>query len=101
MSRDKKQKITLSAVGPVLPGTVSTAMAKCGKANCRCKTDPEFLHGPYYRWTGAIDGKQTTITLSEEEAEECLRRIKNWKKLQGKIALIRDQALARAPWNER
>jgi len=76
-------------------------MAKCGKKNCRCKVDPEFLHGPYYRWTGAIDGKQTTVTLTKMEAGECLRRIENWKKLQKKIALIKDQALQRAPWNER
>ena len=101
MSRQKKQKITLSISGPVLPGTVSTAMAKCGKKNCRCKTDPDCLHGPYYRWTGALDGKQTTITLSKEEADECSKRIENWKKLQEKIALIREQSLSRAPWNER
>ena len=101
MSIQKKQKITISVLGPVLPGTISTAMAKCGKKSCRCRTDPEFLHGPYYRWTGAIDGKQTTVTLTKTEAKECSRRIEKWKLIQEKIDLIRDQALQGAPWNDR
>ena len=101
MSRQKNKKIEFAAAGPLLPGTISTAMAKCGKKKCRCKSDPEFLHGPYYRWTGAIDGKRTTITLSEEEAHECSRRIENWKKLQRKIELIKEKALKDAPWNNR
>lgn len=59
------------------------------------------MHGPYYRWTGMLNGKQTTITLTKEEAQECAKRIKNWSRLQQKLALIRDQALASAPWTER
>ena len=101
MSREKKQRIAISVPGPVLPGTISTAMAKCGKKNCRCWTDTEYLHGPYYRWTGAIDGKQTTVTLTKNEADECSRRIERWKKLQRKLALIVTEALEGAPWNER
>jgi len=23
----------------------------CGKSNCRCATDPQARHGPYYEWT--------------------------------------------------
>ena len=101
MSRKKKQKVEISVTGPVLPGSISTAMAKCGRKNCKCRTSSEFLHGPYYRWTGAIDGKLTTVTLSESEAKECSRRIENWRKLQQEIDLIKEKALARAPWNER
>lgn len=97
----KKNKILISVSDPVLPGTISQARAKCGKKTCRCQKDPRFLHGPYYRWTGLINGKRTTITLTKEEAQECKRRIKNWKRLQEKIALIGEKALSRAPWNER
>lgn len=96
-----RPKITITVPGPVLPGTISTAIAKCGKANCSCQTDPARRHGPYYRWTGLMDGKQTTVTLTKREAEECSRRIKNWSRLQQRIALIRDQALASAPWKDR
>jgi hypothetical protein len=101
MSSHKNEKITISISGPVLHGTVSTAKVKCGKANCRCRTHADYLHGPYYRWTGSIEGKLTTVTLSEKEADECTRRIENWKRLQEKLALIVKTAVATAPWNER
>lgn len=94
-------KIQLEVSEAVLPGTVSEAMAKCGKKNCRCNKDPSQMHGPYYRWTGTIDGKRTTITLTKEEADECRKRIKNWKKLQKDMALIEKKALSRAPWTDR
>lgn len=87
--------------GPILTGTVSAATAKCGRKNCRCKTDKSYLHGPYYRWTGILEGKRTTITLTEEEAKECERRIKNWKELQEKLAKVVKQSLDAAPWSER
>ncbi len=29
----------------------------CGKPNCRCATDPEARHGPYYEWTWREGGK--------------------------------------------
>ena len=97
----EKNKNSISFFGPVLSGTISEARAKCGKKTCRCQKDPKFLHGPYYRWTGLIDGKKTTVTLTKEEAKECERRIKNWKRLQEKISLIGQKALARAPWTDR
>lgn len=96
----KKEKILFE--GPVLPGSVSQAMAKCGNKECRCnrKSKPQ-LHGPYYRWTGFLNGKRTTVTLTEEEANECLRRIENFRRLQEKIALISKKGLSSAPWLDR
>jgi len=97
----EKNKISIIVAGPVLPGTISTAMAKCGKPTCRCHKDTRHLHGPYYRWTGFVNGKKTTITLTKEEALECKRRIKNWKRLQEKVTLISEKAFVKAPWNLR
>ena len=72
---------------------------KCGKPSCRCHQDPKYLHGPCYRWTGWINGKPTTKTISEEIACECQKRIENYKELQKKIdktvANALDQALGR------
>lgn len=67
-------KITIVAEGPILPGSVSTAKSQCGKPNCACKASPPKLHGTYYRWTGFLNGKRTTKTISKEAAEECERR---------------------------
>jgi hypothetical protein len=92
-------KITISLDGPILPGSISTAKSRCGKQSCACKKrrEPE-LHGVYYRWTGFIDGKRTTKTLSREAALKCRRRIRNFRKLQNEIQRLLSEALADAPW---
>ena len=99
MSR-KKGKIIIVAEGPILPGSISTAASQCGKSNCACKASPPKLHGPYYRWTGFIKGKRTTKAISQKVAEECARRIKNYRDLQTKLEQIVEDALANAPWND-
>lgn len=103
MSRRKitrTTKITIEAEGPILPGSVSTARSQCGKPNCACKASPPKLHGTYYRWTGFVEGKRTTRTISKETAEECERRIKNYRALQRKLEQIVESALAHAPWKD-
>ncbi len=96
MKRAKKQYIAFD--GPVLPGSVSTARSQCGKPNCACKATPPRLHGTYYRWTGIIDGKRTTKTISRQTAIECQRRIKKFRKLQCEIDRLARAALRDAPW---
>ena len=93
-------KITIVIEGPILPGSVSTAKSQCGKPNCACKASPPKLHGTYYRWTGFLKGKRTTKTITKETAEECERRIKNYRALQGQLDQIIEEALANAPWKE-
>jgi len=94
------RKITITSPGPILPGTISTTHAKCGKPTCRCREDPKYLHGPYYRWTGLINGKATTKTISEEIARECQKRIENYKELQKKINETVANALDQALWTQ-
>ncbi len=86
---------------PILPGTVSTARGRCGKARCACKLRSPRLHGIYYRWTGFIEGKRTTRTVSKEVAQECMRRIRNYRRLQRDIEKLLRKALANAPWTSR
>ena len=62
--------------------------------------NPKYLHGPYYRWTGWINGKPTTKTISEEIARECQKRIANYKELQKKIDKTVANALDQAPWTQ-
>jgi len=97
MSTNKK---SIQFGWPILHGTISTARAKCGQKICRCQKDPSALHGPYYRWTGRIDGKITTKTLSKEVAEECERRISNYRKFQQQLESLLQVAMDSAPWNE-
>lgn len=98
MQKKNEKKINISVPSPILPGTISTAMSKCGTPKCSCKAVPPKLHGPYYRWTGIIDGKQTTRTISKETAGECEKRIANFRILQNKVKQLMRQALEDAPW---
>jgi hypothetical protein len=99
-----KEKITMKTIQvcePILAGSISTAYATCGTPRCSCRDRPPKLHGPYYRWTGFIDGKRTTKTISKEEAKECERRIKNYRRLQQQIDRLVAEALKNAPWMDR
>jgi hypothetical protein len=95
----KKNKLIFD--GPILPGCVTVCKNKCGKPNCACKANPPKLHGPYYRWTGVINGKRTTRTISKEVAEECQRKINNYKKLQKKIKDLLNEELQNIQWNSK
>jgi hypothetical protein len=91
---------TIRMTDPILPGSISTAYAACGRAGCACQGPRPKLHGPYYRWTGFIDGKRTTRTITKEQAKECERRIKNYRRLQAQIDRLVTAALKSAPWVE-
>lgn len=84
-----------------MPGSVSQTGGKCGKKNCRCRTDPDYIHGPYYRWTGKLNGRTTSVILSKEEAKECQKRIERWRRLEQQVALMAQEGLSRAPWEDR
>ena len=92
--------ITIQAKGPILPGSISSTKSQCGKPNCACKTSPAKLHGTYYRWTGFIAGKRTTKTISKQQAEECERRIKNYRALQHKLDQNHRGRPSQCPWNQ-
>src|SRR5258708_36424541 len=89
--------IILEITVPLLPGSISTAMSACGKPHCACKGKRPRLHGLYYRWTGFIQGKRTTKTISKEVAKECQRRIQNYRRPQRQIQKLLAQSLAQAP----
>ena len=59
----------LGEAGFALPGSLIERSARCGKANCGCRADPPRLHGPYHQWTRKIDGKTSTINLTDEQYE--------------------------------
>ena len=64
----------LSEAGFCLPGSIGDERTRCGKPNCRCKSDPPVLHGPYHHWTRKIDGRTVGRYLSDEQFE----RYEDW-----------------------
>jgi hypothetical protein len=64
------------------------------------QTKDRVVLGKEAVWTGFIAGKRTTKTISKQQAEECERRIKNYRALQHKLDQIAEDALVNAPWNQ-
>ena len=89
-----------AAKGPIMPGSISAVMSRCNNRECICFQEDSKMHGPYYRWTGVIDGKRTTKNISKEAAKECERRIRNYRKLQQEIECALNKAFRSAPWDE-
>lgn len=82
----------IAAVGPVLPGKLELHYNVCGKAGCRCK-DPKNpqKHGPYYRLSYSLNGKNSSMFVSNEDADAVNKMTENYKKLR---TLTMDLALA-------
>jgi hypothetical protein len=95
------KNIAITVKLPLLPGSISTARSTCGKPQCACHGNPDKRHGVYHRWTGSLEGKRTTKTLSKEAARECQARIKNYRQLQKTISDLLLQSLRNAPWAKR
>ncbi len=91
------EKIILQAIRPILPGTVYESQIKCGKKNCKCYTDPKVFH-TLYQWSGNIDGKNTSRSLTKEMYLECKKRTAKYKMLRELLKKECNEALKNAPW---
>jgi hypothetical protein len=62
-------------------GTLTQRMKVCGKPNCRCASDPDARHGPYYEWGYMHDGKLVHRVVPPERAELMQHAIDNYKRV--------------------
>ena len=76
----KTQVKTLLEANPILPGTLEKRYNICGKAGCACKrkVNPR-KHGPYYRLSYNIKGKNSSVFVSEEDAEKVMKMTENYR----------------------
>lgn len=79
--RIEEIKRKISEVDLICAGTLQRRMKTCGRPYCRCFTDPEALHGPYYEWTRYVDGRLACKTLSPEQAQMLEQAIANNREL--------------------
>lgn len=66
----------------VASGTIHKRTKVCGRQNCRCASDPEARHGPYYEWTRRQDGRLVHSVITPEQAELFTRAIQNYREIQ-------------------
>jgi hypothetical protein len=76
-ARSKAIRQELNGLGFVVSGTLHHRTKKCGKPTCKCATDPEARHGPYYEW-GRMRGKKLVQnTVTPDQAKLLERGIEN------------------------
>ena len=55
-------------MGFALPGSVRSRFFECTRRNnCRCHDDPANRHGPYHYWTGRVQGRTTSASVTDEQ----------------------------------
>jgi hypothetical protein len=86
----------LAAIDHILPGTINTAMNRCGKPNCACHADPPRLHGPYITWTRKVNGKTVTRRLTREQLERYQPWFENNRRLRQLISDLEARSLQAA-----
>lgn len=72
----------LAQIGFLLKGSVVQTRRRCSSPGCGCQSDPEKMHGPYWQWTGKIDGKMTTRALTEDQVSRYRQWMNNSKRFQ-------------------
>lgn len=74
---------------PFLPGTLAEHYNVCGKAQCRCKDkiNPR-KHGPYYRLSYSLSGKNSSIAVSREDAPFILEMTENYRKFRTNTQIL-------------
>ena len=70
----------LCGIDHLCSGTLLKRTKVCGKAGCRCATDPSARHGPYYEWGHMRGGKLVHRTLTAEQAALLEQAIANHRK---------------------
>jgi hypothetical protein len=65
----------------ICSGTLYRRFRKCGKPSCRCASDPEARHGPYYQWSHMQDGRQVHANVSPTLARRLEEAQGNYRKV--------------------
>ena len=86
----------IAALGPTLPGSLVTRTSRCGNRNCRCHTDPDQRHGPYWTWTRSVGGKTITRALTTEQAERYRPWFDNARRLRELVDQLKQLAIEQA-----
>jgi hypothetical protein len=68
-------------IGFITEGSLSKRYLTCGKASCRCTSDPAHRHGPYYLLTWKRKGRTVSQFLPESLAQQYEEWIRNRQSL--------------------
>ena len=84
----------IARVGYALPGTLTVRSYRCGKANCRCHSDPDALHGPYNYWTRKVGATTKTRVLTDAQLDDYRQWFDNARRLKELVAELYELTVA-------
>jgi hypothetical protein len=79
LQRIKTLRAKIFEIDHICSGTVVKSMLRCGKTNCRCASDPDARHGPYFQWNRMKKGKLAHSTITPEQALFFQKAIVNYR----------------------
>ena len=80
-SRITRIRRQIARLDVICSGTLLERTKVCGKPNCRCATDPEARHGPYFEWNRREEGTLRHRAISPQEAVRIRRAMENYQRL--------------------
>ncbi len=85
----KEQVRIMLQAKPILPGSLEEHYNVCGKAQCRCKdkNNPR-KHGPYYRLSYSLKGKNSSVFVKKEDAEVIRKMTENYRQSRSNTQLL-------------
>lgn len=91
--RVRRLAAELADTGFISSGSLIQRWMPCGRPGCRCQADPPQLHGPYWQWTGKVDGRTRTLRIDEHRATLYREWIARRRRLDRTVAAM--EALSR------
>lgn len=83
------------------PGSVTSFMRRCGKPTCHCARHESAGHGPNYRLSHYVEGKQVSESLASlgarRKAEREVAEYKKFKELSRAFVAVNEQICALRP----
>lgn len=92
--RRRRPAARLPEVGEVIRGTVVERRMRCGKASCRCQTDPGARHGPYLLLMTTVGrGRTRTLLLPPGEVAWVRAAVRRYRRVKDLL-----EAISEANW---
>ena len=77
----------IAEIDLVCSGTLLERTKGCGKPSCRCASDQQARHGPYYEWNRRLQGRLHHRAVTPAQARVVSAAMKDYQRL---LALLED-----------
>ena len=94
----------ISELGDFQPGSITSALRRCGKPSCHCARPNDPGHGPHFQLTQKISGKTATQNLPSQaavhKAEGEIAEFRRFRSLTGELVEVNRKVCRLRPVEE-